>query len=602
MKSLISSLPLICFCLVACTPPSKTVNDSKTQADASSSQLSCVQSVCGVGAQDVSNRLSDSEIARFQKESESLVRQLAALEVEGLQILSEASKSLTTEIKPELLTDDKRVFLNFIFVTSQTIDKIDDCLVRDQKGRYQVKQEIFDRVFSDIASERREWYLEVWRSMLGSDKGSQAMNLQKLNFDLVFGQFPADQRLERVKALAGYIKTSTENVRERMGRLILKQGREMEVLSKAARGEDLSQIEKDIFFGQMVYFFFYEEILNGSSRDVILKKTLTTDEIDRTLKIRSYYSNLSEKMESQSQRQSLIQASIKNCLVQERSALLSAPTQAEVQSAMAATEKIRGTMETVLQRYLTGDELQTALSSVRSAYYVAPNDRATIWSRHLGVLKTTLTNETQNLSLRKAALSNAEDRADLILLMINSMNSNGQSPLTDTDSICNRLSPLPPKDMALSLAGGIRMSWQTAVWPKFGVGVVAHELAHVALGKIPNPQQIQSAGFKRALKCVNDKHAIAQSTNAAVPYDDEDMADVIGTSVVRELQGSGNLACLFTEKDRSSNHLKNSDASDPHSSDFFRLLNLQPSLGPIPNGCKASAGITDERFYQSCSL
>jgi hypothetical protein len=86
-------------------------------------------------------------------------------------------------------------------------------------------------------------------------------------------------------------------------------------------------------------------------------------------------------------------------------------------------------------------------------------------------------------------------------------------------------------------------------------------------------------------------------------YESEDWADLIAAQVEDK---TSNFACLFAQKLKDEDYkqlsLKNSDSSDPHSSDLFRLLHLNfLKIGKTPVQCEQALSARGEKAnFKNC--
>lgn len=156
------------------------------------------------------------------------------------------------------------------------------------------------------------------------------------------------------------------------------------------------------------------------------------------------------------------------------------------------------------------------------------------------------------------------------------------------DDDCVEITPSILPDEALKERG-------LAVGPlviKFGAdaeGVTYHEMGHLLRRFLygGNISVKTSADFKRTRMCLRGIHRNMGDFNGAF-YESEDYADY-AASVVDE--PSKNAACVFTRlasADGYKNYrLAQSDDTDTHSSDFYRLLNIHyQKNGSIPAVCR----------------
>jgi hypothetical protein len=175
-------------------------------------------------------------------------------------------------------------------------------------------------------------------------------------------------------------------------------------------------------------------------------------------------------------------------------------------------------------------------------------------------------------------------------------------------------------DHILTTEGQSLISWSSVRFPKFGVGIVAHEVAHY-VSKVLMTIAAENPGAyylnlpedlslwqKRA--CINSftPQRLARETDPKLLdlnewrdplnsdeyiYTEEDWADFFSAQITKVLKTKypwiSNFSCQFFAKNETGDYATISDQfySDLHSSDVRRALLVQKVMNlPMPNACQ----------------
>jgi hypothetical protein len=159
------------------------------------------------------------------------------------------------------------------------------------------------------------------------------------------------------------------------------------------------------------------------------------------------------------------------------------------------------------------------------------------------------------------------------------------------ETSCNAQMAPVLNDANYTSSGAIQVSWVTLKDPTLGAAIIAHEMGHTIF-HTPNLSKESSKKRQAIVDCLDHKHR-----NGIGKHTDEDFADLISAQA-----SSKNASCLFPLNTSAEQSLKGSK-SDAHSSNLFRLLNIQSEQkGSIPQSCQdyiKSKGETAD-FTKSC--
>ena len=201
----------------------------------------------------------------------------------------------------------------------------------------------------------------------------------------------------------------------------------------------------------------------------------------------------------------------------------------------------------------------------------------------------------------KVELQNAEETRGLSIALslvtgLGNIDLNEENVPTnlfeDTKNICDSFQVQPLSDHIYTSSGNAYLSWATARYPKFGIGIMAHELGHHVAEVLRSMSQKElspeNIGLKFSLpekkniwekrQCVGTFHDHEKlSRDQEKHYVEEDWADVFAAHLMNyskiQLPEASNFACsLIEEKDDQYVLYLENNPEDTHSTGFFRAV------------------------------
>ena len=163
-------------------------------------------------------------------------------------------------------------------------------------------------------------------------------------------------------------------------------------------------------------------------------------------------------------------------------------------------------------------------------------------------------------------------------------------------------------DQALPLLGIVFLSSYTEQIPKYGQGIVSHEIGHIVFDELEKYLSTQSEQdnnkIEKIKSCLANKH-LETKNRPKDQYVMEDFADLIGALSTRSHES--NFICAgLDQKNNQYIDLSflNPDFENPHSSRLFRALHIhQVQHGSIPKSCQILIDVTQEvgpGFHDTC--
>jgi hypothetical protein len=203
-------------------------------------------------------------------------------------------------------------------------------------------------------------------------------------------------------------------------------------------------------------------------------------------------------------------------------------------------------------------------------------------------LKSTLEYQLTKIAVSIKTATSATPEDLLVLLVSNAILKNDE---TATGLICTYEAPEEVSDFALTDLGEINVSWQTLRFPRYGYGIVAHEMGHIISSVIAEQNKDRApydlVAYNSMKACTADRHGGVENRTAT---DEEDFADLFSAQVAKRLVAQdlklANMGCLLISQDgnrygtRDGLTLWNDKGDgDVHSAHFFRVVQQEIDLG-----------------------
>lgn len=278
-----------------------------------------------------------------------------------------------------------------------------------------------------------------------------------------------------------------------------------------------------------------------------------------------------------------------NCLFQIANSFLTLPSEEQNKNFTAQLPEMRNQIKAAIKNkysHVSGKILNDIVDTV-SVY--SPPSKEKYLENVLEQLKSKI-NRTN--IIRETGDRNISDAA-----IIGSLGDQSMTDQAEIEKTCKNLSFHPVRDNTISLLGGISAGSDCVKHKDFGIGILAHELGHNFMHTLNSDKRISQesrekqkkvesclvglhTGFFEKLKKHNQNQpSDKQDKRKDDHYVSEDYSDVIGAITA---QGA-NFWCEFQPDGSAWSPL---DATDPHSSDLFRLIHIETASGrTLPQEC-----------------
>lgn len=363
------------------------------------------------------------------------------------------------------------------------------------------------------------------------------------------------------------------------------------VLNKAATGQSLTSAEKKYFMNlslmaRTISIVSQEQTLTDFSKiptdsnkikDFILQKYESSD-LANTFKSPEHI-----KLDFKNQ--------FNQCIEKISSAYGALPSNEQLQNFKILFEDVKKQSQTLAEEKV--QQNLPNLFNLEVSYPDTKNQALENWKSNIDIL---INQYDANYSkLKKSTEQESIKNSHLLILTSLFVNRN---IFGEAKAFCDRTEPAFLSDSAIAMYNTINLSWPTIIHPEIGLGIVAHELGHIASSRLP--------GFLD-----NEKNCLAEKSGST-QYNEEDFADLFSSEVMNRINeknpltnnavmGCGLLQYDQTNKKYLNLTLNNLNLSDTHSSGFYRLLSIASMTNKLTPVCQERLSqLKETRFTAFC--
>lgn len=429
-----------------------------------------------------------------------------------------------------------------------------------------------------------KWITSVAQAVYESDHFN--LNYQLSQYPLeIFSQrqYPTLDALDGIALEAEKLLAIQEKVNEAFPILKPQSIGTIELFKKAMRKEPLDPDEKQNLIDQRMSLYSLKEMLpNGKWRAAIL---------DRPTDIRTIVADLMKKAKSSALLKTT-GAKLTNegqnyfhqCTYYLLTNIASSPTPDQNSQFASLIHGLKSDAKNVLERsgYLT-PHISSSIDKIRIVLPATKQQTTAALSR---ALNNEIRTGNQGMELlSNLDIRNQEDK-ELVTLLLASQYADTEEDETALSSIkefCQEHAAPQISDAAYMAYQLVNVGWRSVLYPNYGYGIAAHELAHV----ISYLDQISSrAVFQRVKSCLQ------VNQNNSKDFIEEDFADTFAVQMVKQKPqaGNSNFSCLLLDQDGTeyTNLQMSTYSGANHSSNFYRLISVGKEIGGLGPSCQAA--------------
>lgn len=567
----------------------------------------CVIEICGSknfllntrGVGDFLHQRPD-DVKQVINRNRPLMEEIVDAETEYNLVKINQFNRLQNIFTPGSLSAAERAMIGLLAIRSFDFSDLNGSYLRNENGKDKIVRAKFFKKFSFLEAKKREWLADVIEAFMGSTLSSKANGIENQPFE--FALKALNVKPEEVPVFARESIALASFIRGELGRHAL-EDREVEIFEKVAAGAELNSFGKKAFLSAIARTYRLQNLIEGDTRNLLARSPFSMADILELNKQRIVEFKFA--LTSTESLRNLRTEILNSCSNSIASSIVSAPTTEQNQYALQISNAVKLAAAAVAPRYLNGYLLVAAQDALKNTRFFLPMDRATVRTnidQHLASVAKDARNLRNLLSLRDPK----EDRSGLLLEMIHILESNKKEgakaavfPLLY--GACEDIAPLRLTDGLLTNHGAISISWQSALWPAYGAGNMAHELGHV-VAKVVD----MKTDLFETVTCQQRQKAILYGAAASADNLEEDFADNFSLTVQKELNKTWpyvrNSGCLLQDVDAQKKDFSEEafdlteDFGEVHSSSIYRLLQQQVGRGGLPASCATLPELKGKAF------
>lgn len=423
-------------------------------------------------------------------------------------------------------------------------------------------------------------YAKVFIEQLWANQSSTRLESSEMYLST---KYPGLSKVDAVKRLVADLRDDFENFKKTDFAGIIMQiadSAEMfptEIVSDIESGKDLTEMGlKELISAKNNFGFLYRAFKRENYIDA--EKLIDYEGLKKQILNKDLVKIIASNLENQDeQSRKKLENDTASCLSIYRRNLLILPDESQLAKLNEEIEKVKKDIRSkwaTKYSHETQRKINDYLLSVRFFPPVSKEDFK------LG-FKQKLNRELQKK--KRQAKIVVKDRSTLSsFFVLTAINENNKSLAEKNDpgsGLCDNDKVDPLNDANYTLEGKIQVSYTSVQALEMGRGVLAHEMGH-GLSQIFHSGKAsgESSGkHKEMITCLESLH----DKNGA-QYSEEDYADFVAANIV-----NANKACLYPQfLSPTTSALENADEKDVHSSNFFRLMQMEAvQQNTLPDQC-----------------
>lgn len=413
-------------------------------------------------------------------------------------------------------------------------------------------------------------------------------------------RFPGESRATALQKDAFALGTRMEKVTSTLGPLLGSfDSIDVELIGRVVNGGDMSKSESKQYTTFASSLEMVAPALEGELFDALMALPVELDAAVDQVRTSKIIPSLAKKMSDRTVGENVKQV-VDTCRPRLNVALGSRASDLAHRKLKDVIGEVRVAGKSVAGKLVEEKSKLLANRIIDGVKFVLPENPDVIISETKRAIRRVTDSTRDGLENLKSESEKIDDDLMMVSLTIAQagLSNNGDSLV----KLCEKFPDSTAGDFAVTALGKIRLSWYTAVYRDFGVGIIAHELGHVvsaglrAIGKASGAPQ-----FLESLSCVANRNpfvvqpvqlSYAENTLSS----EEDWADRFSSAVIMELRKtpgswgslSRNYACALVVDDGDQYGFNSMFPvqGDKHSSGFLRSLMVAQDTGTLPKTCE----------------
>ena len=554
----------------------------------------------------------------FSQEADPALLQMTNLTVESLRTQARTLDQLIQNDSSNTLSDQQRALLTVRTLSAKVNPVIMQVIESSDGKTLRVNAEKLQKALPELGADGATKATQVLNSYLASSGFKMSQVVDQLPFDIFLQVFAKSLGMKvsptLVSVMMGEFKKQATQLEKNLGPFIFA-NEDTGAFDKAIASQPMTDDEKKRAKSLIQSIFANEAIISSPVIKQAKAMNLSLRDAAKLLNWSSRAEKITAGLSSEESLKVEKNQLLQTCHARLNQAFSAAPSPLRERQALALMEKVKAASLVASRAYLSGDALKAASSAIEKARFEKPADLQQVMANIRENLKSQVARAIKrNQNVQRASAGKDNSKAFIIYSLIQDGGTAEPKFFRGLEKVCESLKPTPFEDKAIPTLGVVQLSWQTALFPELGSGIIAHEIGHIVSAAIQN-QLSGTRGYTEARACTANLHREMQKTGGTgspEQFNEEDWADSFASTVITELKKSWpysrNYGCALLALDDQKSEFKDLKLSDPsgfdvHSTGLLRAVRLLVSQGgQIPKSClqNIDSGV-EQLLAKSCS-
>jgi hypothetical protein len=509
-------------------------------------------------------------------------------------------------VKPTVqLTSQNRAYLTVATYLAKLGTEYWKVVTSNDGRNYQISAIKLQEKFPDLPSAQVFQMTSVLNAFLGSDTYYMYNTFIRYGFEMyvktVGAKAKGDFKAARVMA---------ENLLVEVGPIVSQQV-DITLLRKLEGGAKASSHERFAAMNSLAQAYRLQSMINPEVRKLTDQIKMNYADAVTFLDWNNRLKITKELYADEAKLQAQKKEVLKSCEESIAGALSAAPSELRQRKTDELLEMVKTASIETAPLYFSGSTLTKVQETVKATKFAKPLGRAEARTLAMGTLQYSVAKAKAYKKDLAAEAQNNRAKALAWRSLVESKTTS-ENVYTSVQQACDRVKPQVFVDAAAPWLNEVVSGWQTNMFPEIGLGILAHELAHIISGATNVLLPTEKVGYTEVRTCAVEGHAkLAGST---IPsnfdqYAEEDWADAFAARVILNLTKAwpytGNYSCSLVHAidEQDDLILQEPNGLGTHSTSFLRALQTQTQLGlPLPESClRAMTDVEKEVVTRSCA-
>ena len=587
----------------------------------------CVQDICGrpESLAPVHAIVPMSLKRELINSIDPILNSLVEMDVKKTRRSLEAANGLLAKGKQQGFDDTMKAFFTFYAVQHLTGNQVQNFIEGPNvDGTSFFNAAKFQQTFPHLPKAQAERIAKIWPVLIATSGWSWTGTVWSISYDLfvhapaviaVVG--PSGAKQTDTIHLAEFIKQQSDALSHSLDpALISLMVGPPSLISKAVRGAALTDNDKQKLMSAFANVYVVNDILAGDLHKVLIENPIDLIEFAKQQHFERNLARLRSRLEDLNLRAALVKKLRNQCYANANARLFAAPSTQQIQQALALSESVKTAAQKALPLFFDGQDLTAARAALLRTTFSPPIALNEMQAMIVDRLNSGVSDAQVNLNLASATAQSPNWQGALLMAfsILDDPTDNHADfeYLSQTYDVCDALKPPELLDLALTAEGAVQMSWQSALFPQYGAGIMAHELGHIVSAATKNSMSmdmgpragsdLRSCQARCAGRRLCRSRAVTKKKIGPTHFHLRSLKFYAKLGLMLEILLVRWWMSTLTLAITRDLDFKMSDSAQAHSSNLHRLIQIQSGLGDaMPASCLQAAGNAASRVVNSCS-